>query len=87
MVLETKEMAAIFNALHDSYDLLIKQNGETLEVESFTSNLDKDFIILLYDRPLDDKDIEIIQLKKVNKCLIDELEYVKIKLQEVRDGL
>ena len=87
MVLETKEMAAIFNALHDSYDLLIKQNGETLEVESFTSNLDKDFIIKLYDRPLDDKDIEIIQLKKVNKCLIDELEYVKIKLQEVRDGL
>ena len=87
MVLETKEMAAIFNALHDRYDLLIKQNGETLEVESFTSNLDKDFIIKLYDRPLDDKDIEIIQLKKVNKCLIDELEYVKMELREVRDGL
>lgn len=87
LALETKELGRIFNSLHDTYQVMVEQGGCTLPVIGFRTDVDDDltFIIEVQGVPLDDRDLEIIDLKKQNKCLIEQLRRVKIDLERVQE--
>ena len=84
-MINTKEAAKIFNKLQAPYKIKVKQGDVVHDIINFDSNC-KTFEELIFffeiqEMPLGDKDIEIMQLKKTNKCLIEELERGKIVVQ------
>lgn len=77
LIINTKEIGEIFSSLHAPYSIKVKEGDAIHEIIKFDSNVDGEELEFYFE-------IKESQLKKQNKCLIQELEHVKMELHRLK---
>ncbi len=81
MIINTNEIGKIFGTLHAAYQIKVKQGDVVHDIIKFDSKYVKGEELEFF---FEIDDTEINRLKKENKCLIEELERVKIELHQLK---